>query len=574
MYILGLSAYMHDTSACLLQDGRIVAAVEEERFTRQRHAWRQMPHHASRYCLDAAGIELDEVDYVVTAWNAQPRGESVQALTSQEALLRQAKELHRLFPPNIFPCKAFPTFACVNHHLAHASSAFRCSGMDEATILVIDGRGEHTATSVFWGKGNTIRLIREFDIPDSLGFFYLAVTRFIGFGGWGEGKTMGYAPYGVPRYDFEYLQPTNDGYRVIWERALPRSDQESSRGDCTLDIMAAWMNRLEQQFGEPNLSRAMLDLNTAHLREPFHDTQIYRDIAASAQKKLEEIILHLAQRAIAETGCRNLVLAGGVALNCVTNGLLVTSNTVDQIFIQPAAQDAGTSMGAALELYAQLGYKSQQQLHHTSFGPAYSNQTIQEMLEQTGLPYTECTDPASTAATLLAENRVVGWFQGALEWGPRALGNRSIFANPAQEGVRDYLNNHVKHREHFRPYALALPLEKADTLFQRWCPSPFMLLNFEVKREYQAKVQEGIHRDGTTRPQTVDREQNPLYWKMLHLFTQFTGLPGVINTSLNDHGAPLVCTPYDALRTFYSTALENLLIGNFLLQKKHVKGRF
>lgn len=574
MYILGLSAYMHDTSACLLQDGRIVAAVEEERFTRQRHAWRQMPHHASRYCLDVAGIELDEVDYVVTAWNAQTGEDHVQALPNREALLRQARELHRLFPSNIFPCKAFPALARVNHHLAHAASAFRCSGMDEATILVIDGRGEQVATSIFLGKDNHIRLIREFDITDSLGFFYLAVTRFIGFGGWGEGKTMGYAPYGAPRYDFEYIQPTADGYRIDWDRALPHLDQESSRGDCTLEIMAAWMSRLEQQFGEPNLNRAMLDLNTARLHEPFQEAQIYRDIAASAQKKLEEIVLHLAQRAIAETGCRNLVLAGGVALNCVTNGRLITSNTVDQIFIQPAAQDAGTSMGAALELYAQLGYTSHQSMQHASFGPAYTNQVVRETLEHVGLPYSDCSDPASTAAKLLAENKVVGWFQGALEWGPRALGNRSILANPAPEGMRDYLNSQVKHREPFRPYALALPLETADTLFERWYPSPFMLLNFEVKAEHQAKVKEGIHRDGTTRPQTVERQQNPLYWSMLSQFTQLTGIPGVINTSLNDHGAPLVCTPYDALRTFYSTALENLIIGNFLLQKDHRKEMF
>lgn len=567
MYILGLSAYMHDTSACLLQDGHIIAAVEEERFTRQRHAWRQMPHHASRYCLDAAGIELDEVDYVVTAWNMQEGEEQIHTFTHQEALLRQAKELYRLFPANIFSCQAFPAMARVNHHLAHASSAFRCSEMDEAAILVIDGRGEHVATSIYWGKENRIRLIREFDITQSLGFFYLAITRFIGFGGWGEGKTMGYAPYGTPRYDFEYIRATADGYRIDWDVPLPTSDRESSKGDCTLEIMASWMSRLEQQFGEPNLRPSVLDLNSAKLHEPFGDTQNYRDIAASAQKKLEEIVLHLAQLAVKETGCRNLVLAGGVALNCVANGRLVTSNTIDHIFIQPAAQDAGTSMGAALELYAQLGYSSHEPIQHTSFGPSYSNEVIRHTLNHVGIKYTECSDPAFTAASLLAENKTVGWFQGALEWGPRALGNRSILANPAKEGMRDYLNSHVKHREDFRPYALALPLEAADELFDCWYPSPFMLLNFEVKMSQRTKVGEGLHIDGTTRPQTVDKSQFPLYWSMLHQFTLLTGIPGVINTSLNDHGAPLVCTPYDALRTFYSTALDGLIIGNFLLQK-------
>jgi carbamoyltransferase len=210
-------------------------------------------------------------------------------------------------------------------------------------------------------------------------------------------------------------------------------------------------------------------------------------------------------------------------------------------------------------------------MQHASLGPGYSNQTIRDILEDVGLPYTACADPASTAASLLAENKVVGWFQGKLEWGPRALGNRSILANPAREGTRDYLNRHVKHREAFRPYALALPLENADDLFSRWYPSPFMLLNFEVKMSQQAKVKEGIHIDGTTRPQTVDRTHHPLYWSMLHQFTQLTGIPGVINTSLNDHGAPLVCTPYDALRTFYSTALDSLIIGDFLVQKRERK---
>lgn len=568
MYILGLSAYMHDTSACLLQDGRIIAAVEEERFTRQRHAWRQMPHHASRYCLDVAGIELSDLDYVATAWNTQEGEDHVQVSTHQEALLRQAKELYRLFPANIFPCRTFPAMARVNHHLAHASSAFRCSGMEEAAILVIDGRGERVATSIYWGEDNRIRLLREFDITNSLGFFYLAVTRFIGFGGWGEGKTMGYAPYGTPCYDFDYIKPIADGYEIDWERPLPRSDRESSRGDCTLEIMASWMNRLEQQFGEPNLQPARLDLRRARWHESFSDTKIYRDIAASAQKKLEEIVLHLAKLAVAETGCRNLVLAGGVALNCVANGLLITSNTIDHIFIQPAANDAGTSMGAALELYAQLGYSSQEPLQHAAFGPIYTNQMIKEALEHVGLSYTECADPAMTAAQLLAENKVVGWFQGALEWGPRALGSRSILASPAREGMRDHLNSQVKHREAFRPYALALPLEIANDLFSDWYPSPFMLLNFKVKNNQQEGVKEGIHIDGTTRPQTVEQSQNPLYWSMLRQFTQLTGTPGVINTSLNDHGAPLVCTPYDALRTFYSTALDSLIIGDFLLQKR------
>ncbi len=567
MYILGLSAYMHDTAACLIHDGQIIAIAEEERFTRQRHAWRQMPHHAARYCLDVAGIELDDIDYVVTGWNATS-DDPLHLIGRQEVQQRHIYDMYRLFPPALFPCRNYPALAHVNHHLAHAASAFRCSGMDEVTIIVMDGRGEHAATSIYHGKDNQIRLLRSFDIAESLGFFYLAITRFIGFGGWGEGKTMGYAPLGTPRYDFAYMRPCDDGYTIDWDTPVPRNDRQSARGDCTLEIMPAWMQRLERQFGAPCRVTTRFDLLSGREITQREDTQLYRDIAASAQRKLEEIGLHLVRQAVAQTGCRNVVLAGGVALNCVMNGKIITEQLADRLFVQPAAQDAGTSVGAALELAAQLGDPVHTVMHHAAYGPAFSDAVIKTVLDHAGCAYTYCADPALQAAQLIAENQVLAWFQGRMELGPRALGKRSILANPAAPGMREHLNVNVKHRETFRPYALSLLHEAGDDLFAAWAASPFMLLSFDVKPEWHARLREGLHDDMSTRPQTVEKVHDPLYWQLIQHFKQLSGIPAVINTSFNDYGAPLVCNPYDALHTFFTTAIDSMLIGSFLLSKK------
>jgi len=540
MYILGLCVTNHDTSACLLKDGRIIAAAEEERFIRIKHAWAQMPQLASRFCLTTAGIELDDVDYVVTAF-AYQQPEDVRIFTRKEVEARHVDEMESYFPSNMFPRRGLPALAHVKHHLAHASSAYRCSLFDRATILVLDGRGEDASTTVAIGDSNTIKCMQSFDISQSLGIFYSSVSHYIGLGRMSEGKAMGLAAYGNQKYDFDLIKLTPNDYVVEWNRGVPRKDEDSPSGNCQTEIISAWGKYLERQFGTANKSRLSYDPSRGEMVNRSAFPQLYCDIIASAQGKLEEAVMHLAQSAVEKTGCRNLVIAGGVGLNCTLNGKLACSEFIDNLFVQPAANDAGTSIGAALELYSYLGHPATHSMVHARYGPSFSEQQIKDCLDSVGVRYTYCNDPAYTTANLLA--------------------------SPSVAGMRDHLNYNVKHREAFRPYALSVAIESCDDIFNKWQHSPHMLMGFRVKSSAMADLAEGIHVDGTTRPQTVVREDYPLMWQLLDNYYRLTGSKGIINSSFNDHGEPLVCTPLDALRTFYSTAIDVLMLGNFLVLK-------
>jgi carbamoyltransferase len=324
---------------------------------------------------------------------------------------------------------------------------------------------------------------------------------------------------------------------------------------------------LTAKFGEANKRRSFLEQKSGRLIKSDQIEQLYVDVAASAQKKLEDICLHLVRLIVEQTGQRQLVLAGGVGLNCSMNGALARSGLIDDLFIQPAANDAGAPIGAALELYAHLGYDSKWTMQHAYLGPSYTDEQVQQVLREVGVPYTQIEDPASVAAELLAEGKVVGWFQGRCEFGPRALGNRSILAHPGMPGVRDHLNANVKHREKFRPFALSMESARSQRVLPHGITNPFMLLSQPVQHEMLDKVREGVHVDDTTRPQVFARQSNPTFAAVLDQFEQATGIPAVINTSFNDEGEPIVRSPYDALRTFWSSPIDDLVIGRYWLSK-------
>lgn len=474
----------------------------------------------------------------------------------------------QVFPSSLFPRNnRLPSLAHVSHHLAHAASAFRCSDFERAVVLVIDGRGEHTATTIALGEDNTIKPIRSFDISQSLGYFYSSVSHFVGLPDMSEGKTMGLAAWGEPIYSFDNIKLTEIGYQIQWPHNVARNDAESTAGNCNGDVFSAWREYLSEHFVTPNKVMHRYDPVLGRRIPATAFGKLHKDIAASAQKRLEDVCLHLVRTATNETGIRDCTLAGGVALNCSMNGKLSQSGLIDALYIQPAAHDSGTCIGAALEFWARLGHVSRYSMPHAYFGPSYSDTTLRGLLDSAHVYYKECNDPAEAAASRLASGRVIGWFQGRMEFGPRALGNRSILAHPGMPGMRDYLNEEVKHREGFRPYALAIREECRDMVLGSSPESRLMLLALPVLGNKRELVAEGIHIDGTTRPQTVRRADNPPYWELLREFERLTGVPALLNTSFNDAGEPLVCTPRDALRTFFSTALDDLFIGPFHVSK-------
>jgi carbamoyltransferase len=570
MYILGLNDGIHDAAACLVRDGILVAAAEEERFIRIKHPWDRAPWYSARFCLEQAGITLDDVDYVVTPFVRYHTSEPVVILSGASSSLRlragaRQPTLRQSLPEWLFPCKRLPVVAHVNHHLAHAASAFRCSGWDRAGVLVVDGRGESVSSTIAVAENNSIRVVRTWDLSQSLGFYYEALTRHVGLGGWGEGKTMGLAGWGTARFPIPGIRLTDGGYEIEWPAGTPRTDVDSE--DCHDLIARAWRQRLRESFGAENASASAWDPSTGRRVNLTRFSQNDCDIAASGQRQLEQIIEQLARVACAEAGVPDLVLAGGVALNCAANGRLITSGAVKKLFVQPAANDAGTCIGAALELWAHLGNRSMTSLRTAALGPGFGSDAIRILLESTGASFSPCS-PAETAAGLLAEGYVIGWFQGRMEMGPRALGQRSILANPNPPGIQQYLNEKVKHREYFRPFALSIAVEDCPEIFERWAPSPHMLMGFPVVPGMRQLLSGGVHVDGTTRPQTVDREDLPLYWSLIDRFKQMTGVPGILNTSFNDEAEPIVCTPSDALRTFFSSPLDFLVMGDFLVAKE------
>jgi carbamoyltransferase len=570
-YILGISCYYHDSAAVLLRDGFISAAAQEERFTRKKHD-DAFPRHAVRSCLSQAGVTIADVDYVIfydkpftkferilqIAVDHWPMGycQFMQAMPIwlKEKLWIKQKIAEELSYDGII------LFS--EHHLSHAASAYLSSSFDDATIVTLDGVGEWETTAVGFGEGNDIRLTQVIHFPHSLGLLYSAVTGYLGFKvNSAEYKVMGLAPYGDPHAYLDKMRELID----LKEDGSYRLNMEYFAYTYGLRMTSGAFHRLFG--GAPRVPEAPL-------------TQRHRDIAAALQMVTEEVVLRIVRHAYEEHPSRNLCMAGGVALNCVANGRILREGPFENIFVQPAAGDAGGALGAAQYLWhAVLGHGKTggTMMTHASLGPEYSDSEVETYLRSPrsgvrrpngDLRWTHFDSDEALVehvASLIDGENVIGWFQGRMEFGPRALGNRSIIADARRRENWQRVNVKIKFRESFRPFAPAVLAGKASEWFDLHCESPYMLLVADVRRNDIPAV---THVDGSARIQTVRRDQNPLYHDLIQAFYERTGCPVIINTSFNIRGEPIVCTPGDALRCFLATDMDYLVLGRFVLNKR------
>ena len=563
MYILGISCFYHDAAACLLKDGEIIAAASEERFSRKKHD-QEFPVNAVRFCLGQERILIDQVDYLAfydkpfrkfdriltTYLSTFPRSHKA-FLKALPVWIKRKLKMRELFEQEIY---YDGPIIFGDHHLSHAASTFLVSPFEEAAILTVDGVGEWDTAAYGVGRGNEITLLDEIRFPHSLGLLYNAFTYYLGFKvNSDEYKVMGLAPYGEPTYVDRIKQ-------LIDVRA---------DGSFVLN-----MDYFAYHYGLRMTNRKFDDLFGGPPRIPESPLeQRHKDIAASIQVVTEDILLKMANHLHKKTKLPNLCLAGGVALNCVANGRIMRETPFEHVFIQPAAGDAGGALGAASFVYhGLLGNERNFQMEHAYWGPEYDPAEIRLFLENESIPFRECNPSELTALTakLIAEGNVIGWFQGRMEFGPRALGNRSILADPRNPNMKEILNQKIKFREDFRPFAPTVLEEKVSEYFQLDRPSPFMLLVAKVKEHKRGKIPSVTHIDGSARIQTIRREQNPLFYELIKAFEKATGCPLIINTSFNVRGEPIVCTPREAYDCFRKTGIDFLVMGNFVIDKKQL----
>jgi carbamoyltransferase len=593
MNILGVSAYYHDSAAALVVDGRVVAAAQEERFTRKKHD-AAFPEHSSLFCLAKMGLTLADLDAVVyyekplltferlleTYLGTAPRGgrsfvAAMQVWLKEKLFLKTEikKQLRRLGEPGT----VLPELLFSEHHLSHAGAAFYPSPFESAAILCMDGVGEWATTSAWLGEGNTITPLWEINFPHSLGLLYSAFTSYCGFKvNSGEYKLMGLAPYGEPRYvdlikrHLIDIKPDGTFRLDLRYFKFHRGFRMTSR-------------KFHKLFGRPP-RKGETELSQVHM-----------DLAASIQAVTEEVVLKLAKSLQEETGASRLCLAGGVALNCVANGRLLREGPFEEIWIQPASGDAGSALGAALVAHHQQFEQPRtpepdDSMGGTYLGPSFSNSEIESFLQEVAAPHHTLADPElfERLAELLDAGKVVGWFNGAMEFGPRALGGRSILGDPRNRQMQSVMNLKIKYRESFRPFAPSVLEEEVASQFQLEARSPYMLLVAPVRKSLCTPMtaeQEGLfgieklnvprstipavtHVDYSARVQTVCERTNPRYHQLIRAFQRRTGCPSVVNTSFNVRGEPIVCTPQDAYRCFLRTEMDVLVLENQLLLKE------
>jgi carbamoyltransferase len=562
MNVLGLSCFYHDSAAAILHDGEVVAACQVERLSRKKHD-SDFPSRAVRYVLKEAGIGPEDLDAV--GFYDKPLLKFERMLSTYIATFprsfgsfRKAIPLwlhEKLWVPSLIrkelrPYKGPILFA--EHHMSHAASCFLVSPFEEAAILTVDGVGEWATASFGVGRGTDIQLFREIRFPHSLGLLYSAFTYYLGFKvNSAEYKVMGLAPYGKP---------------VHYDRIMKDMVQLNEDGSFKLNMkyfsydygLTMTNGRFNEFFGGP-----------PRKPETWMNEREF-DIAASVQKVCEEVVLRMARNIHKETGLTKLCMAGGVALNCVANGRVIRETPFKELFVQPAAGDAGGAVGVAHYLYNTLAKKPRGRAWtHAYLGPGYSDAEVAAYLDASGARYRILDDCELTATTarLIAGGNVVGWFQGRLEFGPRALGGRSILADPRDPKMRDILNMKIKFREGFRPFAPSVLAERASDWFDIDCDSPYMLLVAQV-RDGKRCIPSVTHVDGSARLQTVTRDESPLYYDVIAEFEKLTGVPVIINTSFNVRGEPIVCTPHDAYLCFMRTNMDQLVMGHHLLDKK------
>jgi carbamoyltransferase len=562
MHILGISCFYHDAAAALVRDGQLIAAGAEERFTRHKHT-AEFPQRAIEYCLSAGGITIDDVDYIcfyekpftkfdrilTCALSEFPRSyfsflkalplwlkERLWMKSQLQKLLNTEKEI--LFS---------------QHHLSHAAAAFLVSPFQRASILTVDGVGEWCTTAGGYGEDNQINMEQEIDFPHSLGLLYSAITAYIGFKvNDAEWKVMGLAPYGEPRY----LDKFNELIDIKADGSFRLNLKYFTHHYAT---RLPFNRRFEAHFGQP-------------ARPPESEiTQFHKDIAASVQKVVERVMVGMANNLYQRHRCENICIAGGVGLNSVANWKILKETPFKNIFIQPAAGDDGAAIGAAFIVYnTLLGKPREFVMRHGYWGPEYCEAEIKECLDSQDALYQQLTreEMLKRVARLIAEDKVVGWFQGRMEFGPRALGARSILANPRNPEMKNIINSKIKFREWFRPFAPSVLREQASEYFDLDCDSPFMLLVPQVRPEKRALLPAITHEDGSGRVQTVTAAESPLYYDLIKEFERITGIPVIVNTSFNVRGEPIVCSPADAYNCFVRTGIDALVMGNFLITEK------
>jgi carbamoyltransferase len=572
LHILGINAYHGDAAAAIIKDGELLAAVEEERFNRKKHC-AGFPVESVRYCLEVAKVPLDKIDHVGISRDPSAHlhkkvlfslkrlknlsGQIVERLANAAKVRDLRKELVSALGSS---AELRAEFHNVEHHKAHMASCFFVSPFERAAILSIDGFGDFISTMWGSGEGNSMKVLGQVEYPHSAGIVYTATSQYLGFPKYGdEGKVMGLAPYGKPRYvqqfreiiksddrgfklDLDFFRHDSEGVDMTWDDGSPTIGQIFS--DKFIEILGPARSK-----GEPLTSR-------------------HEDVAASLQARLEEVSFEILRRLHDQTKLDRLCLAGGVAYNSVMNGKILLNTPFKEIYIQPAAGDAGTAIGVCYYIYnSALGQPRSYVMEHAYTGPEFSQQQIAAVLKQNALSGRELNPRELTqmAAQAIADGKVVGWFQGRMEFGPRALGNRSIVVDPRRADMKDILNARIKKREPFRPFAPSILEERVGEYFEQTHPSPTMLMVHQVKAEKRHVIPAVTHVDGSGRLQTVSRTVNPLYHQLISDFEKLTGVPVVLNTSFNED-EPIVCNPQEAIDCFQRTQMDALFLGNYLVE--------
>jgi carbamoyltransferase len=591
MDILGVSCFFHDASAVLLRDGVVIAAAEEERFTRKKHDY-DFPSHAIQFCLAQGGISAQALDYV--AFFEKPFVKFERLLFSilqtfprsrrvfQEAMLTWLTE--KLWVKNLIQQKlGIPGERILfsEHHLSHAASTFFCSPFEEAAILTVDGVGEWATATYGIGRGTDITVFKEIKFPHSLGLLYSAFTAFLGFEvNEGEYKVMGMAPFGQPKYldkVYRLLQVEPDGsFQLNMDYFTFHHSTDRTYNQKFVELLGPPRDPQAYFFTAASGYPAYFGAKPGNFAELARANQHYADIAASIQVATEETLLKMAQHVYRETGLTKLCLAGGVALNSVANGRILRETPFEEIYVQPSAGDGGGAMGAALWAYHMvLGQPRKFVLEHAYWGEGHSRGAIETFLRQHNIAYQPFDDEEKLlrhVAERLEAGKVVGWFQGRFEWGPRALGNRSILADPRRADMKDIVNTKIKFREPFRPFAPSVLEERTADYFAlsepaRHYPARFMLYVVDVKADKRDVIPAITHVDGTGRLQTVSATTNPRYYQLIQQFGEATGVPVVLNTSFNLKGEPIVNTPEEAFSTFSRCGMDVLVLEHCVIEK-------
>lgn len=586
MKVLGIFGGYYNPAACLIIDGKMIAFIEEEKLTRKKTEKNTYPIRAIKFCLKQAGITMKDVDRIAFPWSATKNITALPWIGVKETLKGMFGTTHGKFPVNI-PSPVpnglsnlmtflsstpwenrrkivseiryggildkIPPITFIPHHQSHAASCFYASGFDKSLILIVDGMGDDLSTSIWIGEGKSLRKYKEVKFPNSLGEFYSAFTEFIGFIPYsGEGKLMGLAAFGHK----------DDAIIDDLRREVIKI------GNGTYDVNTLYTITGAHNFGERYTDALVALFGNPRQRESEF-TDFHYNLAFGAQYLLEEAILSVLRKAMEETGLKNICIGGGVAMNCKMNGKVQHEPGVEAVFINPAANDSGSAMGAAMVVAMENGDDCRFKMEHAYWGPGFNNKQVEAMLKEARVTYRKCDDIAKDTAELMVQEKIIGWHQGRMEVGARALGARSILASPLTRGMLDKVNNNVKHREPWRPFAPAMLAEEAKNYYSLGAESPFMILAFEVLKEKRDKIPAVTHVDNSCRPQTIKREHNAKYYDLIRNFGKKTGVPVILNTSFNVRGEPIVCSPEDSLRCFFATGMDALAIEDFLVLKEN-----